>query len=164
MTQAACRSNVAPMSPAIRRLTLTLLFALCLAGCDNTPDEEQIAENISAMQAAIENRDFIEIGEHLHADFIANDRMRAREVNQLLQMYSLQHKKIGVTIIDSETKMDTAFTDRAETTLSVVVTGSSGLLPSDGSVRTVKVSWLKESGTWLVREAEWRHYKGTRGR
>lgn len=147
----------------MRRLSLPLLFALCLAACDSPPDEKQIAENIAAMQAAIEERDFIDIGEHLHVDFIANGRMRAREVNQLLQMYSLQHKKIGVTIIDSETTMDTAFTDRAETILSVVVTGSSGLLPSDGSVRTVKISWLKESGNWLVREAEWRQYKETRG-
>ncbi len=145
------------------RLVLPFVLSLCLAACNGTPDEEQIAENIAAMQAAIEDRNFMDIAEHLHEDFIANDRMRAREVNQLLQMYSLQHKKIGVTIVDSETTMDTAFTDRAETTLSVVVTGSSGLLPSDGSVRSVKLGWLKESGDWLVREAEWRHYKGTRG-
>lgn len=148
----------------MRRLILPLLFALCVAACEGTPDEEQIAGNIVAMQEAIEAGDFFAIASHLHLDFVANDRMRAREVNQLLQMYSLQHRKIGVTIIDSETTMDTAFTDRAETTLSVVVTGSSGLLPSDGSVRSVRLAWLKESGDWLVREAHWRHYEGMKGR
>lgn len=148
----------------LRRLLLPLLFALGLTACEGTPDEEQIAGNIAAMQEAVEAGDFAAIAGHLHTDFMANDRMRAREVNQLLQMYSLQHRKIGVTIIDSETTMDTAFTDRAETTLSVVVTGSSGLLPSDGSVRTVRLAWLKESGDWRVREAHWRHYEGIRGR
>ena len=138
---------------------LTFLFALLsLVACDNTPDEEQIAQNIDAMQEAVEMKKFTAIRNHLHEDFIANERLDAREVKQLLQMYSMQHRNIGVTIVGSETTMDTAFTDRAETTLSVVVTGSSGRLPSDGSVRTVKLAWVKESGDWLVREAQWQHY------
>ena len=138
---------------------LTFLFALLsLVACDNTPDEEQIAQNIDAMQEAVEMKKFTAIRNHLHEDFIANERLDAREVKRLLQMYSMQHRNIGVTIVGSETTMDTAFTDRAETTMSVVVTGSSGRLPSDGSVRTVKLAWVKESGDWLVREAQWQHY------
>ena len=138
---------------------LTFLFALLsLVACDNTPDEEQIAQNIDAIQEAVEMKKFTAIRNHLHEDFIANERLDAREVKRLLQMYSMQHRNIGVTIVGSETTMDTAFTDRAETTMSVVVTGSSGRLPSDGSVRTVKLAWVKESGDWLVREAQWQHY------
>ena len=38
------------------------------------------------------------------------------------------------------------------------VTGSSGgLLPSDGSVRTVKAEWMKQAGDWLVISAQWEH-------
>ena len=73
-------------------------------------------------------------------------------------MYSMQHRKIDVTIVASNTTINPTFPDRAETILSVVVTGSSGgLLPSDGSVRTVQVEWIKQSGDWLVINAEWEH-------
>jgi len=138
------------------RLAISIFIVLFLVACDKTPDEEQIAQHIAAMQEAVEMKKFTAIKNHLHEDFIANERLDAREVKQLLQMYSMQHRNIGVTIINSETTMDSAFTDRAETTMSVVVTGSSGRLPSDGSVRTVTLAWVKESGDWLVREAEWR--------
>ena len=85
-----------------------LLVALILAACDKTPDEEQIAQNIAAMQEAIEAKDFVEIKDYLHDNFIANGRLNAWEVRQLLQMYSSRHKSIGVIIVDSETVMDTA--------------------------------------------------------
>lgn len=144
------------------RIMLWLLISFCLSACDETPDEAQIALNISAMQAAIESRNFTGIKDYLHADFLANERLSAREVNQLLRLYSAQHAKLGVTILQSRTAMDPAFTDRAETTLSVVVTGSSGRLPSDGSVRSVKIAWIKVSGDWLVIKADWEQYKGSR--
>ena len=110
------------------------------------------------MKEAVEMKEFTGIKDYLHKDFIANERLDAKEVKQLLQMYSMQHRNIGVTVIGSETTMDSAFSDRAVTTMSVVVTGSSGALPSDGSVRTVKLAWIKQSGDWLVRKAEWEHY------
>jgi hypothetical protein len=146
------------MKLIICRFTIFLFIVPFLAACDKTSDEEQIAQNIAAMQEAVEIKKFTGINSHLHQDFMANERMRTREVKQLLQMYSMQHRNIGVTIIGSETTMDSTFSDRAETTLSVVVTGSSGRLPSDGSVRTVKLAWVKQSGDWLVRRAEWQHY------
>jgi hypothetical protein len=146
------------MKMSMCRLTVFIFTVLFLAACDKTSDEEQIAQHITAMQEAVETKKFTAIKNHLHEDFIANERLDAREVKQLLQMYSMQHRNIGVTIINSETTMDSAFTDRAETTMSVVVTGSSGRLPSDGSVRTVKLAWAKDSGVWLVRKAVWQHY------
>ena len=142
-----------------RRLALSPLIALLLAACDKAPDEEQIAQHIAAMQTAIEEKNFTAIKAHLHDDFIANGGLDAMEVNRLLQMYSLQHRTIGITIIDSETALDPAFYDRAESTLSVVVTGSSGLLPSDGNVQTVTLGWVKESGDWLLSRADWQHYQ-----
>jgi len=63
-----------------------------------------------------------------------------------------------VTVVGSNTTMDPTFPDRAETVLSVVTTGSSGGLPADGSVRTVKLEWIKESEDWLVIRAAWEQY------
>lgn len=146
------------MKKSMRRLTIFTFIFLFLVACDKTPDEEQIAQNIAAMKEAVELKNFAGIKKHLHKDFIANERLNVREVNQLLKMYSMQHKNIGVTILATETTMDSTFSDRAETTMSAVVTGASGRLPSDGSVRTVKLAWVKQSGDWLVRKAKWEHY------
>ena len=140
------------------RLAACLFVMLYLVACGKTPDEEIIAQHIATMQEAVEAKDFSEIKNHLHESFIANKRLDAREVNQLLRMYSMQHRNIGVTIVSSKTTMDPTFPDRAETIMSVVATGSSGGLPEDGSVRTVKLAWIKQSGDWRVIRAEWEHY------
>lgn len=142
----------------VRLPAILVLAALLLAACARTSDEEQIAQTIAAMSQAVENREFMAIQAHLHESFRANDRMDAREVRQLLAMYGLQHKRLGVTVAGSKTTLDPIYPDRANTILSVVTTGSSGRLPSDGSVRTVEIEWIKVSGDWLVRTAKWEHY------
>ena len=146
------------MTLKLCRLAACLVVMLYLVACGKTSDEEIIAQHIATLQEAVEANDFSEIKNHLHDSFIANKRLDAREVNQLLRMYSTQHRNIGVTIVNSNTTMDPTFPDRADTIMSVVVTGSSGGLPSDGSVRTVKLEWIKQSGDWLVIRAEWEHY------
>jgi len=141
------------------RLSAILMVAvLLLVSCAKTSDEEQIKETISAISAAVESKQFSALQAHLHESFRANDQMNARQVKQLLAMYGLQHKRLGVTITSSKTTLDPVYPDRATTMMSVVVTGSSGRLPSDGSVRTVEIEWIKDSGDWLVRTAKWQHY------
>jgi hypothetical protein len=146
------------MTKTLCRLAACLIVMLYLVACGKTPDEEIIAQHIATMQEAVEASDFSEIKSHLHESFIANKQLDAREVNQLLLMYSMQHRNIGVTIVSSKTTMDPTFPDRAETIMSVVATGSSGGLPEDGSVRTVKLAWIKQSGDWQVIRAEWEQY------
>jgi len=146
------------MTIKLCRLAACLFVMLYLVACGKTPDEEIIAQHIATMQEAVETNDFSEIKSHLHESFVANKRLDASKVDQLLRMYSLQHRDIGVTVVGSKTTMDATFPDRAETILSVVVTGSSGGLPADGSVRTVKLEWIKESEDWLVIRAAWEQY------
>lgn len=146
------------MTIKLSRLAACLVVMLYLVACGKTPDKEIIAQHIATMQEAVEANDFGEIENFLHKSFIANNRLAAREVARLLSMYSMQHRKIDVTIVGSNTTINPTFPDRAETIMSVVVTGSSGgLLPSDGSVRTVKVDWIKQAGDWLVTSAQWEH-------
>jgi hypothetical protein len=139
----------------MRLVIILATTALLLAGCSETPDEEQIADNIAAIEEAVEGKSFDQIQQYLHADFLANDRMGAMEAKRLLAMYGRQHRKLGVTIVGSKTILDPTYPDRADTTLSVVVTGSSGRLPSDGSVRSVRLEWIKDGGEWLIRRANW---------
>ena len=142
----------------MRVFAIFCLAALLLVACSKSTDEEQIAQNITAITEAVETKKFSAVQAHLHESFRANEQMDARQVKQLLTMYGLQHKKLGVTVVGSETTLDPVYPDRAETTMSVVVTGSSGRLPSDGSVRTVDLEWIKDSGDWLVRKAKWQDH------
>ena len=137
---------------------ILMVAALLLGACAKTSDEEQIARVITAMTEAVESKKFMAIQPHLHESFRANEQLDARDVKQLLAMYGLQHNRLGVTVVGSKTTLDPVYPDRAKTMMSVVVTGASGRLPSDGSVRTVEVEWIKDSGDWLVRTAKWQHY------
>lgn len=139
----------------MQRAVWLILAALLLTGCGETPDEEQIARNLTAIEAAVENKSFEQLQQYLHGDFLANERMGAMEAKRLLAMYGRQHRKLGVTVMGSKTVMDATFPDRAETTVSVVVTGSSGRLPTDGSVRSVRLEWVNDGGDWLIRRANW---------
>jgi hypothetical protein len=140
----------------MRLSAIFMAAALLLVACAKTSDEEQIAQTITAISEAVESKKFSAVQAHLHEGFRANDQMDARQVKQLLAMYGLQHKRLGVTITGSKTTLDPVYPDRATTMMSVVVTGSSGRLPSDASVRTVEVEWIKDSGDWLVHKAKWR--------
>jgi hypothetical protein len=139
----------------MRGLVIFVLTALLLGACGKTTDEEQIQANIAAITKAVENRKFSAIQDYLDEGFRANEYMDAQQVKQLLMMYGLQHKNLGITVVSSNTTMDAVYPDRAQTTMSVVVTGSSGGLPSDGNVRTVSVEWVKNSGNWAIRKASW---------
>ena len=136
--------------------TVLLITVLFLTACGEMDDETQIAENIASIQQAVEQKDFSAIEKYLHGSFIANEQMDNEEVGRLLKFYSLRHKKLGVTIVGSSTTMHANLPGRADSVVSVIVTGSSGLLPSDGSIRKVDVEWIKTSVEWLVLKASWR--------
>jgi len=131
----------------------TVLF---LSACSGSDDEAQIAESIAAIEQAVEQKDFSAIEKYLHEGFVANEQMDNQEVGRLLKLYSLRHKKLSVAIVGSATTMHANLPGRADSVVSVIVTGSSGLLPSDGSIRKVDVEWIKTSGDWLVLKANWR--------
>ncbi len=135
-----------------------LFLVLTLSACDSTPDEEQINAAIEAMSAAVENKQASEIGDYLHDDFLANGKMNAKQVRQLLMLQGMRHSNISITKVSSKTVIDPVYSDKAETTLSLIITGSSGGLPNDGSVRVVKLEWWKDGSDWKVLKASWKEY------
>jgi hypothetical protein len=133
---------------------LAVLLLICPA-CHKTPDEEQIRLIIREIFNAVEEKSPVKIATYLHPDFRANGEMNAQQVKQLLVMTGMQHQSITMTMVSSKTIIDPVYPDRAETVLSVVVTGSSGsILPSDGSVRVVKLQWRKDDD-WKILKADW---------
>jgi hypothetical protein len=94
------------------RLTPLLFIVFILVACDKSSDEEQLAQQITVIQKAVEMKDFSDIETHLHNDLRANDRLSTNEMDQLLRMYSTRHKNIGVMIVANSTTLDSTFTDR----------------------------------------------------
>ncbi len=141
----------------IRLISILLGAILFFAAYSEENDETQIARNRAAIEEAVEQKNFSAIDEYLDSSFVANEHMGIDEVSHLLRLYSLQHGRLGVTIIASNTTMHKNMSDRADTIVSVIATGSSGLLPSDGSIRRVELEWIKNSGSRQIRKAAWRH-------
>jgi len=137
---------------------LFALFTLLLSACDKTPDEEKIQNNIQAIQNAVENKELMGIGKYLHKDFLANRSMDSKQLKQMLFVQGKRHSNISIVIVSQETTIDPVYIEKAETTLSVVMAGSSGGLPEDGSVRVVDLEWRKVGSDWQIIKANWEHY------
>lgn len=141
-----------------RRAISVFLFAflpLVFSACHKTSDEEQIKQIIQQISKAVEENKPASIAEVLHKDFRANGNMDAQQVKQLLLMVGMQHQSISMMIISAKTVVDPVYTDKAETVLSVVMTGSSGsMLPSDASARVVTLQWRKDDD-WKILKADW---------
>lgn len=134
---------------------LSAVFVFSTSACSKTSDETQIKQIIDNLSKAVELNKPATVADYLHEDFRANGDMNAQQVKQLLLMHGLQHRAISITILSSKTIIDPVYTDKAESTLSVVTTASSGgIVPNDGSVRVVKLEWRKESD-WKILKADW---------
>jgi hypothetical protein len=143
----------------IKKAVFPTAFFLCvllsLSGCDKTPDEEQIQLVIEEMIAAVEEGKPADIADHLHENFQANRHMDAKQVKQMLVLQGMQHAEISVNLISSQTFIDPVYTDKASTTLSIIVAGFSGRgVPEDGRIRVVKLEWRKDSN-WKALKADW---------
>lgn len=134
------------------------LFVVCvflLAACNKTSDEAQIKLILGNLSQAVQHNNLSSVADYLDKDFRANNDMDAQQVRQMLAMYSMQHQSINITLVSTKTTIDPVYRDKATSTLSVIVTGSSGgMLPNDGSVRVVKLQWRKDDD-WKILRADW---------
>jgi len=134
---------------------LFVAVLVSVIACNKSSDEEQIRQVINNLSKAIEENKPAAITEYLHEDFRANGDMNAQQVKQLLLMQGLQHQAISISIVSAKTIVDPVYPDKADSTLSVITTGSSdGVLPKDTSARVVKLSWRKDRD-WKILKADW---------
>lgn len=140
---------------AVFHTAFFICITLLLSGCNKTPDEEQIQSIIDEMITAVELGKLTDISKHLQDNFQANGHMDVKQVKQMLMLQGMQHAKISLNRISSQTVIDPIYADKASTTLSIIVTGSSTRgLPDDGSIRVVKLEWRKDSD-WKLLKADW---------
>jgi len=137
------------------RVYFLIVCTFLFAACSKTSDEAQIKLILENLSQAVTHNKLSSVANSLDKDFRANGEMDVQQVKQMLAMYGMQHQSINITIVSSKTVIDSVYQDKAESTLSVIATGSSGgMLPDDGSVRVVKLEWRKD-GDWKILKANW---------
>jgi len=138
------------------RLLLSLVFfAVALAGCSRTSDEQRIRDAIGAMQQAMQARNPRAFMAHVTDDFIGNEAGFDREaLANLLRAEVFRNDDVGVTLGPIEIEMQG---DRATAKLIATFTGGSsgGLLPERGSIYTITSGWKRRGSEWLCFSGRW---------
>ena len=139
---------------AMVRWLPALALAILLMACTRTPPEQRLREQLSAMQAALEDRrpgDFIE---GVAADFTGDGGMDRAALQHLVRAQVLANADIGLALGPAEIELQG---DRATVRFSAVASGGSGrFLPERAQAYQVTSGWRDEDGNWRLYYAEWK--------
>ena len=75
------------------------------------------------------------------------------EAESLMLLYFRQNKNISLYRVEQDIQINE---DRADVTLLILVTGSSGLLPERSGRYQVEMLWRKQEGDWLLSRVNWK--------
>jgi hypothetical protein len=134
------------------------VLLIALAGCHRTPAEQAIRETIDKMQKAGNDHDVDALIAPLSDDFIGTEEQGenfdrktfGRYVRLILMHESNIHASLGPVTVTLQGD------DRATASFTAVLTGGTGLLPSDGQLEQIDTAWKLEGGTWKLLSAQWK--------
>lgn len=137
---------------------LSAILLAALAGCHHTPAEQAIRDTIEQMQKAGNDHDVDALIAPLSDDFIGTEEQGenfdrktfGRYVRLILMRESNIHASLGPVAVTLQGD------DRATASFTAVLTGGSGLLPSDGQLEQIDTAWKLEGGTWKLLSAQWK--------
>jgi len=137
--------------------TPTTISGVCVlalfAACHRTPDETLIHNAIDTMVMALEardNRSFLDYIAEGYRDHEGRDRQGLR---QLLLVHFVRHRNIKLLVSGTTVEVHGK---RAEVRLQVQLTSGEQLMANRqfGAYR-VRTLWRRQSGSWVVYQAEW---------
>ena len=137
------------------RVLLTAWLVLLLGACSVSDREQQLRQQISALQEAIDRRDVGDVEALLAEDFVGNEGMDRRGARQLAAAVFLRHRDVGAKVgpVSVELRGETDALAR----FSVLATGGSGgLLPESGQLYQVETGWRLVEGEWKLLSASWK--------
>jgi hypothetical protein len=111
-----------------------------------------VASALDALGAAVEDRQLSVLRDHLAPDFIGNDKLDRRAVQQIVLYHWRQYPQVRVQIIERDIYVEG---ERAQTTVLALVLGLE-TLPKDGRLMHIEARWRKHDGLWQVQRAQWR--------
>ena len=137
------------------RVLLTAWLVLLLGACSVSDREQQLRQQISALQEAIDRRDVGDVEALLADDFVGNEGMDRRGARQLAAAVFLRHREVAARIGPVEVELRGQ--DDAVARFPVLATGGSGgLLPESGQAYQVETGWRLVDGEWKLRNASWK--------
>ena len=137
------------------RVLLTAWLVLLLGACSVSDREQQLRQQIRALQEAIDRRDVGDVEALLADDFVGNEGMDRRGARQLAAAVFLRHREVAARIGPVEVELRGQ--DDAVARFQVLATGGSGgLLPERGQAYQVETGWRLIDGEWKLRNASWK--------
>ena len=141
------------------RVLLTAWLVLLLGACSGSDPEQQLRQQISALQEAIDRRDVGDVEALLAEDFVGNEGMDRRGARQLAAAVFLRHREVAARI--GLVEVELRGQDDAVARFQVLATGGSGgLLPERGQAYQVETGWRLIDGEWKLRNASWKPAQG----
>ncbi len=137
-----------------RTLLLACTASALLTACSRSDPEKELRSAVDKMQAAIEAKDASGFLEHVAEDFTRESgSFDKKEARRMLAGVFLTNQSIKVVTTVRDIKIEG---QRATAQITVLATGSSGLLPERGQSWAFTTNWRRESGRWRVFNAEWK--------
>ena len=133
-----------------------MLAIAMLAGCQRTPDEQQVRQAISEAAAAARSNDAGGLLAWVSADFIGNEGDLDRDgLRRMLALRAFRHDSTGVLIGPVSIERQG---DRMIATFSLTLTGgrSDSLLPNQAESFSMNTAWRREGGRWRCYSATWK--------
>ena len=142
------------MSPLRHALVLlALAAAVTTAACSRTPSETLLREEITAVQAALEDRDVGALRAVLADDFVGPDGLDRGGSARLAQGMFLRYRDVGVAIGPLDITLRDQF---ATVRFTAAARGGAGdVLPQSAQVYDVETGWRFTGGAWRMTSARW---------
>ncbi|GMR09077.1 MAG: hypothetical protein BMS9Abin26_2090 [Gammaproteobacteria bacterium] len=131
---------------------LIIILLFFFAGCEKTPDEVLLRQNITDMQTALEQRQAGDFLQHVAEDYQDNYGQDIKSLKRLLLANFIRHSNINTFINNIEVTISGG---TATITFTATLTGGQGLIPDSGRIYTVITKWRKQSSDWLLFSARW---------
>lgn len=140
------------------RILLTALVTLLLACGPRLPDEDRIRNALQRMTQALVDREASTVLEPLAEDFVGETwDLDRRALRLLLRREMLAHDRLRARLFDIE--VDLLSPERASANFQVLLTGGSGLVPSEGRWFQVETGWRLDDD-WKLISARWENVIG----
>ena len=142
--------------PYLIRVIVALFILTCLQACSKPPAEEQIMQNIKAVQVALENKNTGDVLSFIDDNFSGSHELDKQQLRRLLAAQFLQHKNIQVNVVSLDIRLDEVYQQRAYMDAAVIATGGTRWLPDDGRIWKLEGEWTLTGDGWKLYKMAWK--------
>lgn len=132
-----------------------LALVAVLAGCGREDPLAALNAQADALQDALEAHDTGKVMDMLHPQFTAQDGLDRDWAQRTMQGIFLRYQRIGIHVVQRESRLFPGAKDAAEIKGRVVLTGAEGLIPQNADYLAVTSEWRRRDGEWQLFRVQW---------